>query len=189
MNRAVFLDRDGTINVEKHYLHRIEDFELLPGAVEGLRLLQSKGYKLVIITNQSGIGRGYYTEEDFLKLNSWMVDELKKSGVNISGTYYCPHLPDAKIEQYRKICNCRKPAIGLYEQAIRELNIDIDHSYAIGDKLRDCSICEKTGCKGFLIGKNENPMIIDAIISYQYRNVEYEADLLCAAKKITEVKK
>lgn len=189
MNRAVFLDRDGTINVEKNYLHRIDDFEFLPGAIVGMSMLYDAGYMLIVITNQSGIGRGYYCEEDFLKLNSWMVGELKKKGMDISNTYYCPHLPDAKIERYRKICNCRKPALGLYEQAIREFDIDIDHSYVIGDKIRDCSICEKTGCKGFLIGRNENPVIIDAVKSAQYRNVEYEADLLCAAKKIMGARK
>ena len=104
MNKAVFLDRDGTINVEKNYLHKIEDFEFLSGVIEGLSLLNNSGYKLIIITNQSGIGRGYYTENDFITLNNWMLDVLKSNGIIISKVYYCPHLPDAKIEKYRMDC-------------------------------------------------------------------------------------
>lgn len=154
MNKAVFLDRDGTINIDKGYLYKISDFEFLPGAVEGLRMLQDAGYLLIIITNQSGIGRGYYTEEDFMRLNDYMKEELKKSGVNISGVYYCPHLPDAEVERYRKICNCRKPATGLFERAVKDFDIDLSLSYAIGDKERDCSICLKSDCRGFLIGRD-----------------------------------
>ncbi len=155
-NKAVFLDRDGTINIDKNYLYRIEDFEFMPGAVEGLRLLQSSGFLLIIITNQSGIARGYFTEDDYLKLTDWMLSTLKHNGVNISGMYYCPHLPEAEIEEYRKVCDCRKPNTGLFEQAVRDFDIDLSMSYAIGDKPRDCAICEKTSCKGFLIGQTSN---------------------------------
>ncbi len=160
MNKAIFLDRDGTINVEKHYLYKIEDFEFLPGVVDALRDLQRAGYLLIIITNQSGIGRGYYTETDFQKLNDWMVSTLKEQGVSIADVYYCPHLPDAQVPEYRKECNCRKPKLGMYQQAILDYNIQIDQSYAIGDKIRDCAICESTPCKGYLIGENENPEVI-----------------------------
>ena len=151
MNKAVFLDRDGTINIDKGYLYKISDFEFLPNAVEALKILQNAGYLLIIITNQSGIGRGYYTEEDFMKLNEYMKNELRKNGVNISGVYYCPHLPDAKIERYRKVCECRKPSLGLFERAVHDFDIDLSQSYAVGDKLRDCSICLKSECRGFLI--------------------------------------
>ena len=153
-NKAVFLDRDGTINIDKGYLYRISDFEFLPGAVDALKMLQSAGYLLIIITNQSGIGRGYYTEEDFMRLTDYMKSELAKSGVNISGVYYCPHLPDAEVERYRKICDCRKPATGLFERAVHDFNIDLSRSYAIGDKERDCAICSVSDCKGFLIGRD-----------------------------------
>ncbi|MBR0070311.1 MAG: HAD family hydrolase [Synergistaceae bacterium] len=153
-NKAVFLDRDGTINIDKGYLYRISDFEFLPGAVEALRNLQEAGYLLIIITNQSGIGRGYYTEEDFMRLTDYMKSELAKSGVNISGVYYCPHLPDAEVERYRKICTCRKPSLGLFERAVHDFNIDLSRSYAIGDKERDIAICSVSECKGFLIGRD-----------------------------------
>ena len=173
-NRAVFLDRDGTINADKNYLYRAEDFEFLPGAVEALKLLQDSGYLLIIITNQSGIARGYYTEDDFRTLTEWMLGRLKEAGVNIARVYYCPHLPDAKIPEYRKICTCRKPETGLFEQAIRDYDIDMAESYAIGDKMRDCAICEKTPCRGFLIGGKSDSERVKTVSS-----------LLEAAKIIT----
>lgn len=184
MNKVVFLDRDGTINVEKDYLYKIEDFEFLPGVIEALRDLQSAGYKLVVITNQSGIARGYYTEEDFQKLNTWMLNELKDHGVEIAAVYYCPHHPEAKIEKYREECSCRKPRLGMYEQAIKDFDIALEKSYAIGDKIRDCCICETTPCHGFLIAENENREIIDAVKAGEYRNVMYAFDLLDAAGRI-----
>lgn len=185
MNKAIFLDRDGTINAEKNYLYRIEDFDFLPGVIDGLKLLQDNGYLLIIITNQSGIGRGYYTEEDFNILNDWMISTLKSKGVNISKVYYCPHLIDAKIDKYRIDCDCRKPKLGLYKNAINDFDIDISLSYAIGDKIRDCAICETSDCKGFLIGNNEEENIIANVKNNKYKNIKYADSLLDAAKLIT----
>ena len=173
-NKAVFLDRDGTINVDKDYIFKISDFEFIDGAVHALKILQDAGFLLIIVTNQSGIGRGFFTENDLEILNSFMLDELKKSGVNISKIYYCPHLPEAKIPAYRKICNCRKPSIGLFLQAAKEFNIDFSQSYAIGDKERDLSICNNTDCKGFLIGRKSSN-----------ENINTVSSLLDAAKIIT----
>lgn len=187
MNKAVFLDRDGTINVEKHYLYKIEDFELFHGAVLGLKMLQEAGYMLIILTNQSGIGRGYYTEDEFSVLNEWMIKELEQQGVLISRVYYCPHLPDAEIEKYRIICNCRKPALGMFVQAMKDFNIDLSKSFAIGDKIRDCSICVETECRGYLIGSNEKKEILKAVQNGEYRNIKYADSLIAAAKKIVEV--
>ena len=173
MNKAIFLDRDGTINVEKHYLYKIEDFEFLPGAIDALKKLQGAGFLLVILTNQSGIARGYYSEEDFLKLNTWMLEEFKRHDVLISKVYYCPHLPDASIEKYRETCECRKPKLGMFEQAIIEHKIDLGRSFAIGDKLRDCAICEKTDCRGFLIGTQEKVDVIEDVKAGKRRNICY----------------
>lgn len=187
MNKAVFLDRDGTINVEKHYLYRIEDFVFLPGVLDGLRLLQNAGYILIIATNQSGIARGYYSEDDFINLNEWMTDALEENGIHISKVYYCPHLPDAKIDKYRKMCVCRKPALGMYEQAAIDFKIDLSNSWAIGDKLRDCILCEKTKCRGFLVGQN---VYTDETLWNEFpllRNkVRCMPDLFDCAKIITE---
>ena len=188
MNKAVFLDRDGTINVEKHYLYRIEDFEFLPGVVAALRTLQQAGYLLIIITNQSGIGRGYYTEANFLKLNDWMVNKLKQEGVTIDDVYYCPHLPDAEVEAYRQDCGCRKPKLGMYRQAELDHNILLSQSYAIGDKIRDCAICKDTDCKGFLIGQNEKVEVIEKAMRGCIRNVRYATDLAAASEEILKEK-
>lgn len=187
MNKAVFLDRDGTINVEKHYLHKIEDFEFMPGVIEGLKMLQDAGYLLVIVTNQSGIGRGYYSERDFLNLNRWMLETLHSKGVNINKVYYCPHLPDATVEKYRVDCECRKPKLGMYFQAMRDLDIDFGESYAIGDKIRDCAICASSNCKGFLIADKEKADVIKDVIEGHYKNVSYAKDLLECAKRIVKL--
>ena len=162
MRKAAFLDRDGTINVDKNYLYRIEDFEYLDGAVEGVKKLQELGYLLIIITNQSGIARGYYSEDDYRNLTKWMQDDLLKKGIIINAMYYCPHHPNGNVKQYTKICNCRKPNTGLFYKAVEKWKIDFQSSIAVGDKLRDLAICEEQEVKGFLLSneKSRNAKII-----------------------------
>lgn len=188
MRRAVFLDRDGTINAEKGYLYKIEDFEFLPGAIAGLKKLKDAGYQLIIITNQSGIARGYYTEAAYQKLNGWMLKELGKAGIFIDGIYFCPHHPKAVIEKYRMDCPCRKPKLGMFEKAIREHDIDVAKSYAVGDKIRDCAICEVTDCKGFLIADQEEKSVIDRVKRGEVRNVMYAANLAECADRILSIR-
>lgn len=130
MEKVVFLDRDGVINVEKNYLHTIEEFEFIDGVFESLQYLQTLGYKLVIITNQSGIGRGYYTQEQYDLLTNWMKKEFIKKNIFISEVFCCPHAPDDK-------CDCRKPKIGMIKQASTIIDIDYAHSWLIGDKESD----------------------------------------------------
>ena len=132
MERAIFLDRDGTINIDNNYIYKISDFKFIEGAIEALKMFQNNKYKLIIITNQSGIAKGFFKEKDLEILNIWLKNELKQNGVIIDAIYYCPHNANDN-------CNCRKPKIGLFEKAIKEFNIDISKSYAIGDKLRDCT--------------------------------------------------
>lgn len=188
MNKAVFLDRDGTINREKEYLWRIEDFEFLPGAVEGMKMLKAEGFMLIIITNQSGVARGYYTEDDIERLHTWMKQELSAQGINLDAIYYCPHHPKGCQERYRRECECRKPKTGLFLRAAMEFDIDFSQSYAIGDKLRDCAICKATKCRGFLIGENETPERISAVKCGAVQRVSYAKDLLSCAKLICERK-
>lgn len=153
MNKAVFLDRDGTINIEKNYLCRIEDFQYINGAIEALQILEKLGYLLIIVTNQSGIARGYYTEKEFLRLNQWMIKDLEQKGIHIAKVYFCPHHPDGIIKKYAAVCRCRKPATGLFWKAQEAFQIDMERSYAIGDKMRDVSICRESGIQGIILGE------------------------------------
>lgn len=152
---AIFLDRDGTINKDKKYLYRIEDSEYMDGVINALSELSKMGFKLIIITNQSGIARGYYTEDDYQTFMDWMVEDLIDKGVYITAHYWCPHLLGAKVKKYDVKCDCRKPAIGLFYQAAEEHNIDMNHSFAVGDRLRDLSVCRETNVNGILLGDRE----------------------------------
>lgn len=184
MNKAVFLDRDGTINIDKGYVYKIENFFFIQGTIEALQLIQSYQYKIIVITNQSGIARGYYTENDLNKLNTYMFNELKKHNISINGFYYCPHLPDSNIEKYKVKCKCRKPGTQLFEQAALDHDIDFKYSYAVGDKLRDLNICNITKCIGYLVGNNEDKKIIDKVKNKKFDRIKYAKDLLSFAKEI-----
>ncbi|QOP40800.1 D-glycero-beta-D-manno-heptose 1,7-bisphosphate 7-phosphatase [Sulfurimonas marina] len=132
MHKALFLDRDGVINVEKNYLHKIEDVEFVEGIFDLCKYFQEKKYKIIVVTNQSGIARQYYNENDLEKLSLWMVEQFKEQGIEIVQIYYCPHHPDISGE-----CDCRKPNPGMLLQAAEEHDIDLKNSIMIGDKERD----------------------------------------------------
>ena len=136
MNKAIFLDRDGTLNIDHGYVHKIDDFQFIDGTIQALRQLKEMGYLLVLVTNQSGIGRGFFPENQFLRLTEWMDWSLAEQGVDLDGIYYCPHHPDGKGE-YQEDCDCRKPKSGMLLQAIDELQIDPAQSVMIGDKIDD----------------------------------------------------
>ena len=142
---AAFLDRDGVINADHGYVVRWEDFELLPGVEAALRALQDLGYQLVIVTNQSGIGRGLYTELDFAALNEALRTHLGISGVDIAGIYHCPHHPSEARGEYLQVCDCRKPAPGLLLAAIADLGIDPEQSIMVGDKPSDMEAALRAG--------------------------------------------
>jgi histidinol-phosphate phosphatase family protein len=144
MNRAVFLDRDGTIARDVPYCRRPEDFTLLTGAGEGIKLLHQNGFKIIIVTNQSGIARGYFDEDILAKIHRKMNDDLAGFGTRIDAIYYCPHHPDDN-------CACRKPKKGMLVRAAGEMDIDIAHSYLIGDKEIDVAAAKNAGCKAILI--------------------------------------
>lgn len=130
--KALFLDRDGTVNVEKNYVWRIEDVEFREGIFELAKTFADNGFLIFIVTNQSGIARGFYTEEDFYKLTRWMVEQFRQKGITITRVYFCPHHPDFTGE-----CNCRKPNPGMLLQAIEEYNLDPAACVLIGDHETD----------------------------------------------------
>jgi len=138
MISAVFLDRDGVINVDHGYVSTWEQFEFLPGAPEALRELQDAGYLLIIVSNQSGIGRGYYSERDLHTLNQAIAEHLDSTlGVTLSGFYHCPHHPTEAEGEFRQQCDCRKPAPGMIQQAVLDHGIDVKTSLLVGDKDSD----------------------------------------------------
>lgn len=137
MKPALFLDRDGVINHDEGYTHRIEDFRLLPGVPEALRLFQSQGYLLVVVTNQAGIARGYFDEAQFSLLTSHMKAELSARGVRIDAVYHCPHHPAGSRLEYAVSCQCRKPEPGMLLAAAQDLDIDLRSSWLLGDKESD----------------------------------------------------
>ena len=152
MEKIVFLDRDGTIHREVNYLHKTEDLEFLPGVAEAMKLLKDAGFKLVVITNQAGVARGYYTCEDVEELHHFMNEQLAAQGAGVDAFYYCPHHPVHGIGIYKKDCHCRKPGTGMFEMAEKEFQVDKLHSYMIGDKLIDVEAGKNYGVAGILVG-------------------------------------
>ncbi len=150
---AVFFDRDGTLNVDKDYLYKIKDFEWLEDAPKAIRWANEKGFLAIVITNQSGIARGYFAEDEVRRLHEWMNEYLVRFGAHIDAFYYCPHLPNGKVEAYVKECDCRKPKPGLIERACADFQIDRGISLMIGDKPRDVECAEAAGVRGVLYEK------------------------------------
>jgi D-glycero-D-manno-heptose 1,7-bisphosphate phosphatase len=137
LSSAVFIDRDGVINEDRGYVHRIKDFIFLPGAISGMKIFQDLGYKIVIVTNQAGIARGMYTENDFEILTAHMNQVLLDNDVILSGVYYCPHHPNGVIERWTSVCNCRKPRPGMFLKAAENLGLQLGTSILIGDNISD----------------------------------------------------
>ncbi len=144
--RAVFLDRDGTISVEKGYVHRIEDFEFIPGAPQAIGLLRDAGFLVIVVTNQSGVARGYYTLEAVHQLHGHMDSELARYGTSVDAYCICPHHPLGDVDGYAKTCECRKPLPGMLMEAARKFSIDLASSYMVGDKLTDVETALAAGC-------------------------------------------
>lgn len=152
MDKVVFLDRDGTINREVTYLYRPEDLEILPGVAQAIRLLREEGFRIVVVTNQAGIARGYYTVQQMHLLHACLNDRLKQEGAWIDHFYYCPHHPVHGIGEYKQVCHCRKPDTGMFEMAQKEYDIDKTRSYMIGDKRIDVEAGHGYGVCGILVG-------------------------------------
>lgn len=173
MNRAVFLDRDGVINKDTGYVHLVDDFEYIDGVFDACLTLKKMGYLLVVVTNQSGIARGLYSEDDFHTLTEWMDWNFADKGVDLDGIYYCPHHPEKGIGEYKQDCDCRKPKPGMMLDAAKFLKIDMANSVMVGDKADDMRAAKAAGIgKSILVrsgkvvdeaGIKEATMVVDSI--------------------------
>ena len=150
-HRAVFLDRDGTINVEKEYLHRTEDLELIDGVAQAIARLNRTGFLVIVVTNQSGVARGYFSIEDVNRLHQFMQQQLVDEGAHIDAFYLCPHHPEKGLGFYRVDCECRKGKPGMLMQAADEWNIDMSRSFMVGDKESDLLAGIAAGCHPCLV--------------------------------------
>lgn len=153
--KAVFLDRDGVVVADKGYVYKRSDFELLVGVPEAIKKLNRANFLVIIVTNQSGVARGYYSEDDLKLFNSYMISKLEKHGAKIDAIYYCPHYKEAKLDEYRKDCECRKPKPGMLVKAAKEYGIDLNASWVVGDKISDVLAGKAAGCKTLFIGKEK----------------------------------
>lgn len=176
MKRAVFLDRDGTINVEKEYLHRYEDWEWVPGSIEAITNLNRNGFLVVVITNQAGIARGYYNEKDLQNLHERVSLDIQAHGGKIDAYYHCPHHPE-----FGEDCDCRKPKPGMILRARDELNIDMARSYLVGDKAIDIYAAQAANIKPILVqtgyGSKEQSL-------FQPNEISIRRDLLDAVENV-----
>lgn len=156
--RAVFLDRDGVINVDHGYVHDEHAFEFVDGVFEATKLLQDMGYMLVLVTNQSGIARGMFSEDRFLSLTQWMDWNFVDHGVEFDGFYYCPHHAEHGIDKYKQDCDCRKPKPGMFISARDFLNIDMANSVMVGDKAEDMMAAEAAGVGSKILVRTGKPV-------------------------------
>lgn len=154
MEKAVFLDRDGVIIQDVGYLNDCAKIEFLPRVGEAIKLLNQNGFKVIVVTNQSGVARGYFTEETVQEINRNTQECLARQGAFINKTYYCPHHVEGTVSKYRKDCHCRKPNPGMIEQATREFGIDLKNSFVVGDKACDIEAGHRVGCKTILLASD-----------------------------------
>jgi D-glycero-D-manno-heptose 1,7-bisphosphate phosphatase len=167
LKRALFLDRDGVVNVDIGYLHCVEDCVFVPGIFELVRRARKAGYDVFVATNQAGIARGYYSEETFSAFTEWMLEQFAAQGAPITQVYYCPHHPTAGIGKYGVVCECRKPAPGMLLRAAREHGIDLGRSIMVGDAETDMAAAQAAGiATRYLVGHtNERPQSFEKVES------------------------
>ncbi len=149
--RAVFLDRDGTLIEEAGYINRIERLEFYPWSRDAVRLLNRAGFRAIVVTNQAGVARGYADEPFVRRAHAYLDEQIRLGGGEVDGYYYCPHHPEASVKEYRRTCECRKPAPGMFLQAAREHDIDLSRSFAVGDRWHDIEAAQRAGVTAVLV--------------------------------------
>jgi D-glycero-D-manno-heptose 1,7-bisphosphate phosphatase len=185
-NRAVFLDRDGTINKEVHHLSHVDQFRLLPNTGEAIRWMNAAGFKVVIITNQSVIARGIISEEALVEVHEVMIEKLLAQGARVDAVYYCPHHPTAGDGPLVISCNCRKPQPGMLLQAAAELNIALEHSFMVGDAVSDLASGHAAGCRTALVRTGHGAKAEKQLIGHSIQPDFVAPDLLEAARWILQ---
>jgi len=151
LNKAVFLDRDGTINEEMGYINHLSRFHILEGVFDAIKLLKHAGFKVIVITNQSGLGRGYFNEDLLNSVHEYLLEEIAKHGTQLDQIYHCPHHPVEGKGLYKVDCQCRKPKTGMIEKAQREYSIDLKKSFYIGDSYTDIKLAKNVKIKSILV--------------------------------------
>jgi D-glycero-D-manno-heptose 1,7-bisphosphate phosphatase len=185
MNKAVFLDRDGVITQEPpHYAHKIDQLELIPKSAEAIRLLNINGFKVIVVSNQAGVARGYYQEKDIQIYNNEMKRQLEEKGAYIDAIYYCPHYPKATIKEYRINCDCRKPKPGMLKQAEKDLNLNLKLSFLVGDKISDIEAGYRAGCKTILVLTGQGNVELKKISEMDTKPTYISKDLFAAIQII-----
>lgn len=177
--KAILLDRDGTLIEDKNYAYKLEDFELLPGVIDGLKLLQNK-FLFFIVTNQSGIARGYFAVEDFYKFNNHLIKILREQNIKIVKTYFCPHLKEDN-------CDCRKPKTKFIDLIIDEFNIDLNESFVVGDHPSDIEFGINGGCKTIFLTTGHGYKHLDDLKSLRITPSIISDNFLGAAKEILKL--
>ena len=160
MNKAIFLDRDGTITNSGDHVYKIEDLKFVSGAIEGLKKMEETGYLLIVMTNQAGIAKNLFSENDYFKFRMEMHRRLNDSEIVIDAEYYCPHHINGVIEKYKIDCNCRKPKIGMFERAAKDFDLDLSRCWMVGDNPSDILAGKSAGCRTIhvLTGEEKNPI-------------------------------
>lgn len=162
-HKAAFLDRDGTIIEENGYISKINQVEFIPGSIEAIKILKSLGYKIIIVSNQSGVAQGFFTEKSLKKVNQYLLKKLRQKKAEVDGLYYCPHHPRVGLRKYKIDCDCRKPRTGLVKLAVKKHNLKLDGSFVVGDKLSDVGLGKNAKTKSILVltgyGRKESQKI------------------------------
>ena len=182
---AIFIDRDGTVNEQMGYINHLDRFRILPGVPEAIKLINKNNFLAIIVTNQSGIARGYFPISLVYDIHSYLKESVARYGAYIDGIFFCPHYPRGKVSEYTKECGCRKPGTGLINQACESFDIDMSRSYVIGDHYTDLELANRCNIKGIMVKTGYGLGEVSYIVPQMSKGPDYIAeDLLDAVKWI-----
>lgn len=175
--KVAFLDRDGVINREVNHLHKIVDFNYVPKTKQALRNLKELGYQIIVVTNQAGIAKGFFTEEDYYRLSRHYFHDLFDSGITLLDIIHCPHHPNAVLEKYRASCFCRKPGPGMLLHAINKYSVDVEKSILVGDKVSDMEAAVNAGIKNYFLVESGHKISQEDYVKYSVFKSLYEVSI------------